>query len=189
MILKQMLSVCSTKTQHARGWNTEDICTNSVYTIPQRWGPDYFLWASRPLLPAAWLALLLTKAWDVESNPGLDLDLTFVTNKQQTSIRCINKHWVHLKSTQIKQRQFKADWRCTIHPPTQIVTTTPTHNIQPKDKNIVILQININGIRNKISATKKPRTQHLTRYHHRTRKLKHQNYTTIRTDREHKQGG
>ena len=66
---------------------------------------------------------------------------------------------------------YKPDWRCTIHTPTQNVTTTPstdnttshhkqtttqplTNNNQPKDNNIVILQININGIRNKIEELK-----------------------------------
>ena len=46
--------------------------------------------------------------------------------KQQTSIRCNPTYWVHLNCTQIKQRQYKPDWRCTIHTPTQIVTTTPS---------------------------------------------------------------
>ena len=96
-------------------------------------------------------------------------------NKKQTPIRCNhthNTHWVHLKCTHIKQRQYKPDWSCTIHTPIQNVTTTPstdnttahhkqttnhplTNNNQPKDKNIVILQININGIRNKIEELKK----------------------------------
>ena len=45
-------------------------------------------------------------------------------NKQHTSIRfnhTHNTHWVHLKCTQIKQREYKHDWRCTIHTPTQII--------------------------------------------------------------------
>ena len=96
-------------------------------------------------------------------------------NKKQTSIRCnhtYNTHWVNLNCTHIKQRQHKHDWRCTIHTHTQNVTTTPctdnttshhkqtttapplSNNNQPKDKNIVILQININGIRNKIEELK-----------------------------------
>ena len=37
---------------------------------PQKWGPIPFFGESRLSLPAAWLALLLTKAGDVESNPG-----------------------------------------------------------------------------------------------------------------------
>ena len=150
-------------------------------------GARFRFWESRPSLPAAWLALLLTKAGDVESNP----DPTTHTNKhapviwicdlchkqmkkQQTSMRynhTHNTHWIHLNCAQIKQRQYKRDWRCTIHTPTQIVTTTPrtdnitthrrritthplTDNNQPKHKNIVILQININGIRNKIDELK-----------------------------------
>ena len=54
-------------------------------------------------------------------------------NKKQTSIRCNhtqNTHWVNLKCTHIQQRQYKPDWRCTIH--TQNVTTTPsTDNTAP----------------------------------------------------------
>ena len=36
----------------------------------ERWGPDSVFRASRPSLPAAWLARLLTKVGDVESNLG-----------------------------------------------------------------------------------------------------------------------
>ena len=148
----------SKKTQPARSWTAADICTNCVCTnVSTQSLPDSVLfWTSRPLLSAAWLALLLTKAGYFELNPGP----TTHTNKY-------TPHWVHLKCKQIKQRQYKPDWRCTIHRATQNVTTTPstanttphhkettthqlTNNNQPKDKNIVILQININGIRNKI---------------------------------------
>ena len=100
--------------------------------------------------------------------------VTSVINKKQTSIRCNhthNTHWVHPKCTHIKQRQYKPDWRCTIHTPTQKETATPStenttpqhrktntyppsNNNQPNDKNIVILQININGIRHKIEELK-----------------------------------
>ena len=126
------------KRQPARGWNAAEICTNCVYTFPaQRWGPDSDFWASRPLLPIAWLALLITKAGDFESNPGSTTHtnkhtpVNWICNlchkqihKKQTSIRCNhthNTHWVHLKCTQIKQGQYKPDWRCTIH------THTHTH--------------------------------------------------------------
>ena len=43
----------------------------STQPCPQRWVPESVFLASRPSLPAAWLALLLTKAGDVESKPGL----------------------------------------------------------------------------------------------------------------------
>ena len=118
------------------------MCTNWVYTIPApRDTVRIPFWASRPSLSAAWLALFLTKAGNVESNPGpthtnkhtpviwiCDLCHKQI-NKKPTSIRCNhthNTHWVHLKCTQIKQRQYKPDWRCTIHTPTQNVTTTPS---------------------------------------------------------------
>ena len=112
-------------------------------------------WAGRRSLTAAWLALLLTKAGDVESNPGPTthtntLQSFWICDHKQTSIRSNHIHWVHLKCTQIKQRQYKPDWRCTIHTPTQNVTTTlrtahhkqttthpRTNNNKPKDKNIV----------------------------------------------------
>ena len=117
---------------------------------PQRWGPYSIFWTSRPSLPAAWLALLLTNSGDVESNLGpttqnkhtpviwmCDLCHKQI-NKKQTSTRCNhthNTHWVHLKCTHIQQRQYKPDWRCTIHTPTQNVTTTPsTDNTTPHHK-------------------------------------------------------
>ena len=176
----------SKRTHHARGWTAADICTNCVYTIPapRDGGPIPFFWASRASLHSAWLVLLLTKVGGVESNPGptthpgkhtpviwiCDLCDKRI-NKKQTSIRCNHTRWVHLNCTHIKQRQYKPDWRCTIHTPTQNVTTTPitdntppqhnettthplTNNNQPKDKNIVIFQININGIINKIKELK-----------------------------------
>ena len=37
---------------------------------PSNGGPIYRFWACRPCGPAGWLALLLTKAGDVETNPG-----------------------------------------------------------------------------------------------------------------------
>ena len=99
---------------------------------------------------------------------------------------------MHLNCTQRKQRQYKHNWRCTHHNNntkhrqhnnTSHTNHPPTHNNQPKDKNIVILQININGIRNKIEELKKTRTQHPTGHHHNTRnhshrRLKHQKYPT-----------
>ena len=102
-------------------------------------GAPFRFLASRPSIPAAWLALLLTKAGDVESNHGPTTHTNKHTpviwicdlchkqiNKKQTSIRCNYTHWVHLRCTHIQQRQCRPDWRCTIHTPTQNVTTTPS---------------------------------------------------------------
>ena len=124
--------------------NVDRGCKRRSYgrvILPQRWYPIPFFWASRASLPATWLVLLLTKAGDVnhESNPGPTTHTNKHTpviwicdlyhkqiNKKQTSIRfnhTHNTHWVHLNCTHIKQRQYKPDWRCTIHTPTQNVTT------------------------------------------------------------------
>ena len=134
---------------------------------------------------------------------------------QQTSIRCNhthNTHWVHLNFKQIKQGQYKPDRRCTIHAPTQIVTTTSstdnttthrrqitiqplTNNNQPKDKNIVILQININGTRNNITQpdiitiqetkltqkAKSPKIRHMEGTHRHTLGSKHNTHTLWKT--------
>ena len=46
-------------------------CANCVdHSRPLEWGPDYCFLASRPCGPAGWLAMLLIKADDVETNPG-----------------------------------------------------------------------------------------------------------------------
>ena len=55
----------SKKTQPARGWNARHMYKLCLYNPALA-----FFLASRPSLPAAWLALLLIKAGAVESNPG-----------------------------------------------------------------------------------------------------------------------
>ena len=74
---------------------------------PSNGGPIYRFWACRPCGPAAWLVLLLTKAGDVETNPGLttpnkkvwicDICHKQIQVRKQISIRCNRiEHWVHL---------------------------------------------------------------------------------------------
>ena len=133
----------SKKTQPARGWNATDICTNCVNTtLSPEMGTRIRFMGKPAVAPCRMAGSAPTKAGDVESNSSS----TTHTNKhapviwicdlchkqikkQQTSIRCNhthNTHWVHLNCTQIKERQYKPDWRCTIHTPIQIVTTTPS---------------------------------------------------------------
>ena len=78
---------------------------------PSNGGPIYVFWACRPCGPAGWLALLLTKAGDVETNPGP----TTLNKKvwicdichKQISIRCNRiEHWVHLRCAGIRQAQY-----------------------------------------------------------------------------------
>ena len=46
-------------------------CANCVDPFrPQQWGPNYRFGASRPCGPTGWLAMLLIKVGDVETNPG-----------------------------------------------------------------------------------------------------------------------
>ena len=65
-------------------------------------------WACRPCGPAGGLALLLTKAGDVETNPGpttlnkkvwiCDICYKQIHVRKQISIRCSRiEHWVHLR--------------------------------------------------------------------------------------------
>ena len=59
--------------QPARGrFARFDLDRQIASTLPAHWkvGPAPVLGASQPLEPAEWLALLILKAGDVESNPG-----------------------------------------------------------------------------------------------------------------------
>ena len=73
-----------------------------------------FFWACRPCGPAGWLALLLTKAGDDETNPGpttlnkkvwiCDICHKQIHVRKQISIRCNRiEHWVHLRCAGIRQ--------------------------------------------------------------------------------------
>ena len=74
-------------------------------------------WACRPCGPDGWLALLLTKAGDVETNPGpttlnkkvwiCDICHKQIHVRKQISIRCNRiEHWVHLRCAGIRQAQY-----------------------------------------------------------------------------------
>ena len=75
-------------------------------------------WACRPCGPAGWLAMLLVKAGDVETNPGLnkqvwicDICQKQIHVRKQISIRCNRiEHWVHLKCAGIRQAQYTDTW-------------------------------------------------------------------------------
>ena len=86
-----------------------NCCANCVeLSRPQQWRPDLqFFGASWPCRPTGWLALLLTKAGDVETNPSpttlnkrvwiCDTYYKQIHVRKQISIRCNRiEHWVHL---------------------------------------------------------------------------------------------
>ena len=104
-------------------------------------------------------------------------------NKQKPSIRCNRTHWIHLKCTH-KTTTNKADWGCTIHTPTQLVTTTPStanttaHHQQITTHSQTTITQKTKDRHNsnqherhqkQYQGTKKTRTQHPTRHHHNTR--------------------
>ena len=96
-------------------------------------------WACRPCGPAGWLALLLTKAGDVETNPGpttlnkkvwiCDICHKQIHVRKQISIRCNRiEHWVHLRCAGIRQAQYTDTWTCHLHRESRL---TPHTDITP----------------------------------------------------------
>ena len=99
-------------------------CTHS--SCPPQWGPvSTVFWAGRPSGPAGWLAQLLLKAGDVETNPGPKHTRTQVwicdichreITRKQTSLRCNHsEHWVHLRCAHIRVDQYTDTWICHLH--------------------------------------------------------------------------
>ena len=91
------------------------LCKLCLTSPPQQWGPDLPFWGACG--PAGWLALLLTKAGDVETNPGptalnkkvwiYDICHKQIHVRKQISIRCNRiEHWVHLRCAGIRQAQY-----------------------------------------------------------------------------------
>ena len=84
-----------------------------VSTPPAPCNPITGLWASRSCVPAGWLGMLLIKAGDVETNPGLttthkqvcicDICHNQLQVRKQISIRCNRiDHRVHLRCAGIR---------------------------------------------------------------------------------------
>ena len=91
--------------------------------------------ASRPCRPAGWLALLLTKAGDVETYPGpttsnkrvwiCDICYKQIHVRKHISIRCnMIEHWVHLRCAGIRQAQYTDTWTCHLHKESRLTTHT-----------------------------------------------------------------
>ena len=106
---------------------------------------------SRPCGPAGWLALLLTKAGDVKTNPGpttshkraciCDICYKQIHVRKQISIRCNRiEQLMHLSCAGIRQAQYTDTWTCHLHresrlaphrditPPLQTLVQAPTHS-------------------------------------------------------------
>ena len=105
-------------------------------------------WACRPCGPAGWLALLLTKAGDVETNPGptnlnkkvwiCDICPKQIHVRKQISIRCNRiEHWVHLRCAGIRQAQYTDTRTCHLHRESRLTPRTditPPHHSRPLSK-------------------------------------------------------
>ena len=108
-------------------------------------------WASRPCGSAGWLALILIKAGDVETNPGPTTTHkpVWICNICYKQIHCIKlmsircnmiEHWVHLRCAGIRLAQHTDSWTCHLHkkykltthteitPPLQTLVQAPTHS-------------------------------------------------------------
>ena len=116
---------------------------------PSNGCPIYHIfWASRPCGPTGWLALLLTKAGDVETNQGpttsnkrvwiCDICYKQMHVRKQISIRCNRiEHWVHLRCAGIRQAQYTDTWARHLHRESRLTTHTdiiPFHPSRPWSK-------------------------------------------------------
>ena len=113
-----------------------NCCANCVEpSRPQYWGPNLPFWgASRQCGPTGWLALLLTIAGDVETNPGpttsnkrvwiCDICYKQIHVMKQISIRYNRiEHWVHLRCAGIRQAQYTDTWICHLHRESRLTQT------------------------------------------------------------------
>ena len=101
--------------------------------------------ASRPCGPSGWLALLLTKAGDVDTNLGpttlnkrvwiCDICYKQIHVRKHISIRCNRiEHWVHLSCAGIRQSQYTDTWTCHLHRESRLTFHT---DITPPLQNLV----------------------------------------------------
>ena len=110
------------------------------------WAIKAVLSAKLAGLPVTWLAQLLTKAGDIELNPGPKVWTCELCkkriNKNQTSILCNadKNHWVHLKCSEIEIKNYSNTWTCKQHEKKQRMQITksikPTWTCDVCDKQI-----------------------------------------------------
>ena len=156
--------------QPARGrFARFDLDRQMASTFPAHWkvGPAPVFWSSQPLEPAEWLALLILKAGDVESNPG--------PQNRKLPPSALTTQTTTLNST------------------THLHATTS----HPNQKLLALLQLNINSITNKHEELKLLVTElqpdiitiqeTKLKKHNKTPQIP--TYSAIRTDRANGKGG
>ena len=112
---------------------------------PSNGCPIYRFLGMPAMRTAGWLALLLPKAGDVETNPGpttlnKKVWICDICHKQihvikQISIRCNRiEHWVHLRCAGIRQAQYTDNSTCHLHRESRLTPhtdITPPHRSRP----------------------------------------------------------
>ena len=132
-------------------------CANCVGpSCPQQWGPNYCFLSCQPCGPAGWLAMLLIKVGDVETNPDptttrkqvwiCDICHRQRQVRKQISIRCNRiEHWVHLRCAGICLAQYTDTWTCHPHRESRLTihTTLEQAVLLVSPSAAVIVQLNI----------------------------------------------
>ena len=104
-----------------------------------------FFWASQPCRPDGWMAMLLIKAGNVETNQGpttshkqvwiTDICHIQIQVRKQISIWSNRiEHWVHLRCAGIHLAQYTDPWTCHQHKESRLTThteITPHHPPRP----------------------------------------------------------
>ena len=111
-------------------WTQAAVQIVSNLPAPSSGGPIYRFLG----MQTGWLALLLTKAGDVETIPGpttlnkkvwiCDICQKQIHVRNQISIRCNRiEHWVHLRCAGIRQAQYTDTWTCHLHRESRLTQT------------------------------------------------------------------
>ena len=112
-------------------WSCHSGLANLVQILstppaPSNGGPTNVFLGKPAMRSTGWLVMLLTKAGDVETNPGpttarkqvwiCDICHRQIQVKKQISIRCNRiEHWVHLRCAGIRLAQYTDSWTCHQH--------------------------------------------------------------------------
>ena len=172
------------------------------------------------------LSALLLRSGDIEPNPGpvwvCDLCQAVITRRQY-SVLCNHpsSHWVHKSCAQVQLNNYNSTWTCQLHTPNQNapqtnatgspqaaitsqqpITNSPASNqhqvtANRKDPNVIIIQLNINGLTRKIEELEQIiRDQKAdivtiqeTKLTPKAKTPTMEGFTAVRLDRSHKAGG
>ena len=159
--------------------------------------------------PDRTLFMLLHMSGDVHPNPGPTTKYPSPVGARNVTSRGVSYQcsicsgWVHAKySGLLNAGQYRrsTDWACgpcSTPPPTPSSPPTPPTDIKSDDSTFNVLQLNANGIGNKLTELGvimennkvKVAVIHESKLTKKSKNPCIQNYTTVRKDRHHGQGG